>query len=256
MSAFPPQIIVECRAGSLAAANRFGASAAAGQLEMGWWKRIVTEVAEQDPFLTFYAAYYGSANMITGYRLYYMLEYAKASGLKQVILRTDGGFWIEEATRWLIESGVDQIHLDLGYVGRDLDAQPIFERIGRLETAKHGLGVTKPEVEVETTGEAESVVRERLAAHDRSVRVRTRDVRGAGGERVPCRHAFEPCAINWRGELVACRFDTRSEFVAGWIGEATIAGLWSGRHRDLRDRHHAGRFAELPPPCADCSYWE
>ena len=75
------------------------------------WKRIVAETVATDPDIPLRLVSFGGANQIAGYRLYYMLQYAKRAGLRHVVLLTDGLFWIDEATEWLIESGVDEIVL-------------------------------------------------------------------------------------------------------------------------------------------------
>jgi len=160
MSAFPPQLIVECRAGSLNVISGLpGTTSSKDQLEMALWKKIVAETAERNRETPLHVAYCGGANMITGYRLYYILEYAKRSGLKRVVLYTDGGFWLEEATRWLIESGVDQIVVTMGRVPSNLAALPIFERIAQIEFAKRAQRIAKPTVKIETARDDWDAVR-------------------------------------------------------------------------------------------------
>jgi hypothetical protein len=100
---------------------------------MALWKQIIDEISQDTSNTRVRVIYYGRANMITGYRLYYLLSYAKRSGLNQVILQTDGGFWLEESTPWLIESGVDQIVVAVDKVADDVAAIPSFERIAELE---------------------------------------------------------------------------------------------------------------------------
>jgi hypothetical protein len=92
-------------------------------LEMAEWKRIVADAVRQQPVL--HVHYSGGANQITGYRLYYLLQFAKQAGVRQLELHSDGAFWIEEATDWLWESGVDRIAIavpgaapDPGLAGR------------------------------------------------------------------------------------------------------------------------------------------
>lgn len=73
------------------------------------WKRAVASLAATD-IRTIRLVHRGYANQIVGYRLFYMLQFAKQAGLR-VQLVTDGLFWIEEADEWLIECGVDEIVL-------------------------------------------------------------------------------------------------------------------------------------------------
>ena len=79
--------------------------------EVTAWKRLVAEAVTTDPSAPLQLESFGAANQIIGYRIYYMLQFAKRAGLTHVSLLTDGGFWIDEATDWLIESGVDEIVL-------------------------------------------------------------------------------------------------------------------------------------------------
>ena len=61
------------------------------------WKRLVAEAATTDPSAPLQLESFGAANQIIGYRIYYMLQFAKRAGLAHVSLLTDGGFWIDEA---------------------------------------------------------------------------------------------------------------------------------------------------------------
>ena len=75
----------------------------------------------------------GGANLIIGYRLFYMIQFAKRAGLR-VCLITDGLFWIEEADQWLLESGVDEIVL-LAAGGHLPEA--LGERVRALQSRAH-----------------------------------------------------------------------------------------------------------------------
>ena len=103
------------------------APGAVSEREMLEWKRLVQDAVERD--LELQLQYFGGANQITGYRLFYMLQYAKRAGVGHVAFLSDGVFWIDEATEWLLESKVDAIHLRLpgGILPR-----PLHQRIDRL----------------------------------------------------------------------------------------------------------------------------
>jgi hypothetical protein len=79
-------------------------------LDMAEFKQVARTLASNRPATILGLEFYGKANQIGGYRLYYMLQYAKReAGIAHVSLITDGLFWIEEASDWLMESGVDEI---------------------------------------------------------------------------------------------------------------------------------------------------
>ncbi len=73
------------------------------------FKKLVSQLGGGASESALRLEHFGGANQITGYRLYYMLQRARRAGVKQVTLVTDGGFWIEEAGDWLVDSGVDAV---------------------------------------------------------------------------------------------------------------------------------------------------
>jgi len=88
---------------------RARASGPGSEHEMTEWKRLVARAV--DTATPLHLHFFGGANQIIGYRAYYMLQFAKAAGVRLLTLHTDGDFWIDEATAWLSESGLDQIVL-------------------------------------------------------------------------------------------------------------------------------------------------
>lgn len=83
------------------------AAGATSAAEMRAWKALVADAAASGAPLML--EFFGGANSITAYRLFYMLVHAKEAGVSRVSLCTDGVFIDEEASGWLAESGVDEI---------------------------------------------------------------------------------------------------------------------------------------------------
>lgn len=102
----------------------------ASQAEMLEWKRLVSRAAGGHQRLELH--YFGGANQISGYRLYYMLQYAKRAGVHQVALHSDGLFWSDEASDWLVESAVDEIVLEVA--GGEV-SPAIAQRVSNLAAA-------------------------------------------------------------------------------------------------------------------------
>ncbi len=254
---FPAEVVVECRSGNLAVTYDVpvNSTASRGQLDTALWKQIVAEVSQTAPETQLRVVYYGQANMITGYRLYYLLSYAKRHSLTQLILQTDGGFWLEEATDWLVESGVDQITVTVDKVTGDLAAMPIFQRIAQLETVKQANDFAHPSVKIEVKDEHWAAVNQFWATRAANVTVRSRAESVTLTERVPCRYALETCTINWQGEMVACPLDAKAQFIAGQLKDTSLANLWGEAHRHLQTIHYESCFEQLPAPCATCERW-
>lgn len=80
------------------------------QAEMFEWKRLVSQAVAANQRLELH--YFGGANQISAYRLFYMLQHAKRAGSPHVALLSDGLFWSDEATDWLAECGVDEVVLE------------------------------------------------------------------------------------------------------------------------------------------------
>lgn len=103
------------------------------EAEMAAWKRLVAQAAASATPLRLHFS--GGANQVTGYRLYYMLRFAKRAGVPHVALHSDGVFWIEEATDWLIESGVDEVVL---LVPGGVPSSTLSQRIAALAARGSG----------------------------------------------------------------------------------------------------------------------
>jgi MoaA/NifB/PqqE/SkfB family radical SAM enzyme len=100
------------------------------QAEMLEWKRLVAEAVRLNQPLEL--RYFGGANPISGYRLFYMLQFAKRAGARRVSLHSDGLFWIDEATEWLVESEVDEIVLE---VAGGMLSPALAQRVSELAAA-------------------------------------------------------------------------------------------------------------------------
>jgi hypothetical protein len=135
------EVVVEYRRGNLAAARGNPPVASlGGQLDMAVWKRIVGDVVKDGSDVSLRLVFFGAASQIAAYRLYYMLRYAKKAGVRRLALHTDGAFWNDEATEWLVDSGVDQITLP------ELSAE-LSARLRELDIRAAGTG-RRPVVEL------------------------------------------------------------------------------------------------------------
>ncbi len=77
--------------------------------EMRAWKALIADAAATGTEVCL--VFYGGANPITAYRLFYMLVLAKEAGVRRLTLRSDGLFIDEEASAWLAETGIDAIEI-------------------------------------------------------------------------------------------------------------------------------------------------
>ncbi len=143
-------LLVEARAGALA---RVGGHAPArgeqGHLDMLRWKQIVKDSVARDRSAPLAVAFFGEANLVTGYRLYYLLRFAKRAGIASLTLVSDGRFWIDEATDWLVDCGIDRIAVIA-------ESPDLSRRIEELEAVKARTGTLTPEVVTTAPGSVEA----------------------------------------------------------------------------------------------------
>jgi radical SAM protein with 4Fe4S-binding SPASM domain len=277
---FPPQVVIETTAACNLKCAHCGHKDMArrqGRMSMPLFRRIVDEIAATAPDTEVWPTFYGEA-FVLGYRLFYMIDYAKKRGLTNLVLNTNGTLLTEEAAEWVIDSGLDLIMFSL-----DGFSAPVFERIRvgarrdlvfanveRLLEMKTRRGLTRPRVEVQFSlmdENAHEVEPFRSYWLERGADVKIREKltwTGAiaagnldpGVRRISCPWALRTCAIHWNGDVVACAVDYEGRFVAGNLADQTIEEIWTYGHRALERIHLARDFAHLPAPCRDCLDWQ
>lgn len=123
---FPPSVLVEatafCNINCIQCANS-DLTRKKGYIDINLYKKVVDEVAKEDPDTNFWLAFYGEP-LLLRYKLYYMIKYAKDRGLKNTYINTNGMLLNDEMAELLIESGVDNI-----IVGIDGYTKEVFEQI-------------------------------------------------------------------------------------------------------------------------------
>ncbi len=277
---FPPQVVIETTAACNLTCSHCGhrtMQRAKGHMDMGLYRKIIDEIAEVQPDTEAWPTFYGEAFLL-GYRLYYMLEYAKKKGLTNVVLNTNGTCFSGEMAEWVIDSGLDLIMFSL-----DGFSAPVFEsiRVGAkrdevfanverlLEIkAQRDASHLRVEVQYSVMDENEHEV-ETFRQHwlERGAHIKIREKLTWGGtveannlnpaiHRIACPWALRTCAIHWNGDLVACAVDYDGHYVAGNVNTQSIAEVWNGKHRELAEQHLAHEFEHLPAPCYDCLDWQ
>jgi radical SAM protein with 4Fe4S-binding SPASM domain len=277
---FPPQVVIETTAACNLTCSHCGHATMKrpkGHMAMALYRRLVDEIAETAPHTEMWPTFYGEA-FVLGYRLFYMLEYAKRRGLTNVVLNTNGTRFDAEVTEWVIDSGLDVIMFSLdGFsapvfesirVGASRDE--VFRNVNRLLEIKARRGSATPKVEVQYSQMAENeheteTFRAYWLERGAHVKIRERftwtgavsaanllpDVR-----RIACPWALRTCAIHWNGDVVACAVDYDGRFVAGNVRDRSIADVWQTDHARLRHLHLSHDFAHLPAPCRSCLDWQ
>lgn len=246
-----------------------------GYMSMDLYKKIIEETARENKNTRIWLDFYGEA-LLAGYKLYYMIDYAKKSGLGNICINTNGTLLKKEYAEMLLDSGVNYISIDCdGYskevyekirVGADRDK--FYANVEYLlkEKKRRNSNVTVDikVIEMEENKEeipqiikhwkelgAWTAVRRCSAWVGMEEKEKTRDE-----IRVACGHAVGICGITWDGEVAGCAWDADIAFGFGNINEKSIKEIWQERNRSLVATHLEHRWDDLPEECKKCNDWK
>jgi len=96
---------------------------AKGFMSMSLYKKIIDEIAQENKGTRIWLDAYGEP-LLAGWKLYYMIDYAKKKGLYNVCMNTNGTLLKKEYADMLLDSGIDFISLDC-----DGFSKEVYEKI-------------------------------------------------------------------------------------------------------------------------------
>lgn len=280
MSDFPLNIAIEvtnrCNLNCLMCTND-KLTRKRGFMDMALYKKIIDETARKNPYARIWLDFYGEP-LLLRYKLFYMIQYAKRSGLENVCLNTNATLMNPEISDMLLDSGIDFISFDIyGFskevlekisVGADRDT--VYQNVEYFLKRKQQLGRKEmvAEVKVLELGENKDEI-DKIIYYWREKGAWTtlrRAITWGGAancgiihqlpeHRIACGYAVGLCAITWEGNVATCALDADASTVYGNIGKNSIEEIWTIRNRELTRKHLEHRFDELPEICRTCTDW-
>lgn len=282
---FPPSVLVEatafCNLRCIQCANST-LKRKKGYIDINLYKKVVDEVAEENPDTNFWLAFYGEP-LLLKYKLYYMIKYAKEKGLTDTYLNTNGMLLDAEMADLLIEAGIDHVVVGIdGYstevfekirVGakRDIVYNNIINFSNKIEKLRRGGVNGLPVIEIQfiEMDENEHEIEEyKNFWKEQGLRVKIRSrvswsnhvQKGVNLKqdlnRIACGWAIGTCPITWDGNMVACGTDCDAECVFGNVMEQSIKEIWNGKRQDFVSYHMNHEFSKLPKLCLQCQDWQ
>jgi radical SAM protein with 4Fe4S-binding SPASM domain len=250
---------------------------------MSWklFTKIVDEIAEVDKDARVWMVFFGEALIIKKRRptIFEMIVYAKSKGLTDVVLNSNANLMDEDASKRLIDSGLDAIYIGIDAFTPETYSQirvggnyeRTVENVVTLLRLKETLNAEKPEVFVQFV-EMESNKHEKEAFMkfwtEQGAIVKIRPMVSWAGmveapnlvlendERWPCYWAMRTMSITDIGKVVTCAVDLDAQFIAGDVNTASLKEIWQGKLKELRQLHLSKRFDELPENCKHCRDWQ
>lgn len=248
-----------------------------GYMDIFLYKKIIDELAVNSPSTRIWLDFYGEPTL-AGWKLYYMIDYAKKHGIENVDMNTNGTLLKPEIAEMLLDSGIDYISTDCdGFsaevyesIRRGAKREVFYRNIEYLLKRRKERGMTKPIIDVkiidmpENHSEVQQVLdywRERGAwtAVRRSghwAGTIADEVAPPLEERCACGHAVGVCAITWDGNVVTCGWDGAARKIYGNVHEESIRDIWARHSRECAQLHLNHDWDNLPEPCRSCQDWQ
>jgi len=252
-----------------------------GVMQWELFTKIIDEIAGTDNSVRVWMVFFGEALIIKRRKpsIFDMISYAKDKGLTDVVLNSNANLLDEYAAKGLIDSGLDAI-----YIGLDASTAETYSKVrvgGKYESTvnnvinlinmKNSTEKKKPEVfmqfvEMDVNKNEKDAFIEFWNKQGAVVKIRPK-VSWAGSieapnlvlgnaERWPCYWAMQTMSITDAGKVVTCAVDLDAKFIAGDINVQSLKDVWSGKLRELRQMHEAGKFECLPDICKNCKDWQ
>jgi MoaA/NifB/PqqE/SkfB family radical SAM enzyme len=213
--------------------------------------------------------------------LIHMIRFAKAVGVRQVGLSTNGTLLTDDVTDRLLASGLDRLECSLdaddreGY--RAMRGSDDFDRVvanveGFLRR-KRAAGSTRPVTSIQfmRTPEVEAKLADLVGRWDPLLAdedfvmtivpapfagaVLEADGPGASADRPPCPWLFTSLMVLQDGTVTMCGADWDAQAPVGHVADASLGEIWHGAELERRrDAHRRGCFGEVDL-CGPCTDW-
>ncbi len=242
------------------------------------YKKIIDEIAVENPNSRIWLDFYGEA-MLVGYKLYWMIDYAKKKGCTNVCINTNGTLMKEEFSDFLLDSGVDYISLDCDGFSKEVyesirrggDRDVFYRNVEYLLQEKYRRNspvfIDVKVIDMETNHHEIDEILEYWQKRGANVAVR-RESKWVGdsyedekeelknSERIACGHGIGTAVISWDGTLAGCAWDYDLSVKFGNVLNSTIKEMWLERNEKFVRHHMEHNWNALPQICKECENWK
>jgi radical SAM protein with 4Fe4S-binding SPASM domain len=212
-------------------------------------------------------------------RIFDMIRYAKRAGLVDVMLNTNATALTPDASRALIDAGLDQLFFSFDSPYREhyeririgASYHRTLRNIRRFHEIRRELGSVRPHTRIAMVRMAENehewqafrelfepivdtVAYQDYLDHSSQTESRKMIVEQRPGERpFCCPQLWQRMFVHPDGVVTVCCVDTARELRVGNVLEQSPSEIWRGEaYERLRELHRSGRIGEIPT-CAGCT---
>ncbi len=205
------------------------------------------------------------------------IRYAKAKGIPEVGLISNGSLLTEPLARAIVEAGLDAINISVDAAGKDtfertrvgLNYDRVIDNIETFARVRRELGSVKPKLILSFVRREDSD--DERAFIDRWSRVADKvhltdvhnwagTLHARSGVRFPCYRPWLTCTVLWDGRVSLCCADFDGEVIVGDVRTQPIAAIWNAEafrsvRRDHLDRGGPDMCAACDLPTKDSPLW-
>lgn len=276
---FPLNVIVEpgnyCNLNCTTCANN-KLTRPKGHMSILLYKKIVDEIAAESPYTRLWLDFYGEP-LLERFKIYYMIDYARKKGLKNININTNGTLLDKEMAEMLLDSEISFISIDCDGFSKEVyekirvraNRDVTYANIEYILKRKRERGLRQPIIEIKAMEMEENKAEiDQIISYwrERGAWTTTRRLISWAGmcedivpqtedERIACGNAVGILPITWDGKAVNCVMDVDARFVCGDVNIDTIKNIWLKRNENMVRKHIEHKFDELPEICKNCNDW-
>jgi molybdenum cofactor biosynthesis enzyme MoaA len=235
-----------------------------GVMDMDLFKKIVDECAALG--IT-HVRVHNYGEPFLDRQLVEKVRYAKAQGIKEVGMISNGSLITEEIARGMIDAGLDAINISVDAAGKEvfestrlnLDYDTVIANIRGLARLRNEAGRTHPKlilsfVRQNNSSEEQEFIREWSQIADK---IHITDLHNWAGTlntradvHFPCYRLWLTFTVLWDGRVSLCCADFDGRHILGDLRTSTIAQVWnSPAYRAVRRQHLESGGPEI---CRSC----
>ncbi len=235
-----------------------------GVMDMDLFKKVVDECAALG--IT-HVRVHNYGEPFLDRRLVEKVRYAKAKGIKEVGMISNGSLITEEIARGMVEAGLDAINISVDAAGKDvfektrvhLKYDDVIRNIRSLHRIRMELGRRRPKlilsfVRQDNSADEQAFIREWGQLADK---IHITDLHNWAGTlndhsdvQFPCYRLWQTFTVLWDGRVSLCCADFDGRHILGDLRTSTIARIWNApAYRAARRQHLESGGPEI---CRSC----
>ena len=183
------------------------------------------------------------------------VRYAKARGIAEVGMISNGSLITEEVARGMVEAGLDAINISVDAAGKEtfertrvgLKYDKVIANIERLVEVRKEAGRRRPKLILSFVRQENSVEEQAFIEHWRRIadKIHITDLHNWAGTlnresdvNFPCYRQWLTFTVLWDGRVSLCCADFDGREILGDLRTSTIEAVWNGEaYRRVRREH-------------------